>query len=68
MKRLFFIFAAVAALLNIACEENIVENFTVEQLVDLSVVAESGADSRVALDGNRTSWEVGDRITLALTP
>ena len=68
MKRLFFIFAAVAALLNIACEENTVENFVVEQLVDFSVVAESGADSRVALDGNRTSWEVGDRITLALTP
>lgn len=36
-------------------------------MVDISVVAESNDDTRLMLDGNRTEWEVGDRITLALT-
>mgnify|MGYP003291584546 CR=1 FL=1 len=36
-------------------------------MVDISVVAESNDDTRLLLDGNRTEWEVGDRITLALT-
>lgn len=36
-------------------------------MVDISVVAESNDETRLLLDGNRTEWEVGDRITLALT-
>ena len=36
-------------------------------LVEISVVAESNDETRLMLDGNRTEWEVGDRITLALT-
>lgn len=36
-------------------------------LVNISVMAESNDDTRLMLDGNRTEWEVGDRITLALT-
>ena len=36
-------------------------------LVSISVMAESNDDTRLMLDGNRTEWEVGDRITLALT-
>ncbi|MBR5132006.1 MAG: IdeS/Mac family cysteine endopeptidase [Alistipes sp.] len=36
-------------------------------LVEISVVAESNDQTRLMLDGNRTEWEVGDRITLALT-
>ena len=34
-------------------------------MVDISVVAESNDETRLLLDGNRTEWEVGDRITLA---
>lgn len=36
-------------------------------LVNISVMAESNDETRLMLDGNRTEWEVGDRITLALT-
>ena len=36
-------------------------------MVEISVVAESNDETRLMLDGNRTEWEVGDRITLALT-
>lgn len=36
-------------------------------LVNISVMAENNDDTRLMLDGNRTEWEVGDRITLALT-
>ena len=36
-------------------------------MVDISVVAESNDETRLLLDGNRTEWEVGDRITIALT-
>ncbi|MBO7261357.1 MAG: IdeS/Mac family cysteine endopeptidase [Alistipes sp.] len=37
------------------------------EMVDISVVANSDSETRLMLDGNRTEWEVGDRITLALT-
>jgi hypothetical protein len=36
-------------------------------MVEISVVANGNDDTRLALDGNETKWEVGDRITLALT-
>ena len=36
-------------------------------LVNISVMAESNDETRLLLEGNRTEWEVGDRITLALT-
>ena len=54
--------------MNVACENSINEGITLDQMVEISVVAEaeSEEDSRVAINGNATSWEVGDRITLAL--
>ena len=36
-------------------------------MVEISVVANSNDETRLALDGNETKWEVGDQITLALT-
>ena len=68
MKKLLLLFVAIAALMNVACENSINEGITLDQMVEISVVAEaeSEEDSRVAINGNATSWEVGDRITLAL--
>lgn len=36
-------------------------------MVEISVVANGNDETRLALDGNETKWEVGDQITLALT-
>ena len=36
-------------------------------MVEISVVADNNDETRLLLDGNRTEWEVGDCITLALT-
>ena len=36
-------------------------------MVEISVVANNNDETRLLLDGNRTEWEVGDCITLALT-
>ena len=68
MKKLLILFVAIATLMNVACENSISEGLFVEQMAEISVVAEADAeeDSRVALNGNTTSWEAGDRITLAL--
>lgn len=68
MKKLLLLFVAIATLMNVACENSINESIIVDQMVEISVVAEAEAeeDSRVALNGNTTSWEAGDRITLAL--
>ena len=73
MKRILILFAAISALFVTACEnvsfEN-VENIITDEMVEVCIVADAEADSddtRVALDGNATRWEVGDRITLALT-
>ena len=37
------------------------------QMVEVDIVANNSDDTRVYLDGNRTEWQVGDAITLALT-
>lgn len=73
MKRILILFAAISALFVTACEnvsfEN-VEDIITDEMVEVCIVADAEADSddtRVALDGNATRWEVGDRITLALT-
>ena len=37
------------------------------EMVDVAIVAAAEEDTRLMLNGNRTEWEVGDQITLALT-
>ena len=37
------------------------------QMVEVDIVANNSDDTRVYLDGNRTEWQVGDAITLAIT-
>ena len=37
------------------------------EMVDIAIVAAAEEDTRLMLNGNRTEWEVGDQITLALT-
>ena len=68
MKKLLLLFVAIATLMNIACENSINESIIVDQMAEISVVAEADAeeDSRVALNSNTTTWEVGDCITVAL--
>lgn len=68
MKKLLLLFVAIATLMNVACENSINESIIVDQMVEISVVAEAEAeeDSRVALNSNTTTWEVGDCITVAL--
>ena len=50
------------------CEEPMPENITNGKLVEVCIIADADADddSRVSLNGNTTTWEVGDRITVAL--
>ena len=73
MKRLLLIFAAVVALFAAGCETvsiDIADNIATDTMVEVCIVADAEAendDTRVALDGNTTRWEVGDSITLALT-
>ena len=37
------------------------------EMVDIAIVAAAEEDTRLMLNGNRTEWQVGDQITLALT-
>ena len=37
------------------------------EMVDIAIVAQADDDTRLMLNGNKTTWEVGDCITLALT-
>lgn len=48
-------------------EEEMTYPFRGEELVTVYVEAEQGEDSRVALNGNTTTWEVGDKLNVALT-
>lgn len=46
-----------------------IENITENKMVEVCIVADVEADdedTRVALNGYTTTWEVGDRITVAL--
>jgi hypothetical protein len=38
-----------------------------DQMVNINIVASNTEDTRIYLNGNRTEWEVGDTITVALT-
>ena len=73
MKRILSIFAAIAALFAAGCENvsiDYTEMVETDKMVEVCIVADAeaeGDDTRVALDGNTTRWEVGDNITLALT-
>ena len=67
-KYLHYLGAALMLLLASCSTDIDIENPVVEpEMVNISVVANSDDDTRLMLDGNRTEWEVGDRITLALT-
>jgi hypothetical protein len=71
MKRLLLIFTAVAALFAAGCETvsiDTTDNIASDEMVEICIVADAeDDDTRIALDGNTTRWEVGDCITLALT-
>lgn len=71
MKKLFTLFAAFVALFALSCEEQTIPEETLRgEMVEISVVAEAeeeADDSRVAINGNTTTWEKGDCITLMLT-
>ena len=71
MKKLFTLFAAFVALFALSCEEQTIPEETLRgEMVEISVVAkaeEEADDSRVAINGNTTTWEKGDCITLSLT-
>ncbi len=67
-KYLHYLGAALMLLLASCSTDIDIENPVVEpEMINISVVANSDDDTRLMLDGNRTEWEVGDRITLALT-
>ena len=66
MKHLKLPFASLVALLAVACEQVAIETIQPEQKM-VEVAFEATADeTRVALDGNIATWEVGDRISVAL--
>lgn len=66
MKHLKLLFASLVALLTVACEQVAIETIQPEQKM-VEVAFEATADeTRVALDGNTATWEVGDRISVAL--
>ena len=73
MKRVLILFVAIASLFATGCENvsvDISEAADTNNMVEVCIVADAEADSdntRVALDGNTTRWEVGDCITVALT-
>ena len=68
MRRLIYLFSLIAALFVVGCEKQMPDNVINNKLVEVCIVADADADdeSRVALDGNTTTWVVGDRITVAL--
>lgn len=63
MKRFIFILTAFVAMTFAACETATTE--TVYDLVAVSIVADADDATRVAVDGKSTTWEVGDKITVA---
>ncbi|MBQ8775624.1 MAG: hypothetical protein IJZ50_07240 [Alistipes sp.] len=66
MKHLKLLFASLVALLAVACEQVAIETIQPEQKM-VEVAFEATADeTRVALDGNIATWEVGDRISVGL--
>ena len=68
MKRLSLLFAAIFTITLTACEQIIIETIESEQeMVEITVSATTDDDTRVALDGNTTTWEVGDKLNVALT-
>ena len=68
MKRLSLLFAAIFTITLTACEQLIIETIESEQeMVEITVSATTDDDTRVALDGNTTTWEVGDKLNVALT-
>ncbi len=69
MRKFFTLFAiAVTTIMAVSCEEDIPQNEPSAHYVEIAVIAEaSDDDSRVALNGNTTTWEVGDKLNVALT-
>ena len=68
IKRLSLLFAAIFTITLTACEQLIIETIESEQeMVEITVSATTDDDTRVALDGNTTTWEVGDKLNVALT-
>ena len=64
MKRLELLFVSLVALLAVACEQVAIETVQPEaKMVEVAFKA-TADDTRVALDGNTATWEVGDRISV----
>lgn len=62
-----YLYLLLVATLCVSCEMlfNVITN--IEQETEICIIADVDEEyTRVALDGNTTSWEVGDRITVAL--
>ena len=65
MKR--YLYIILFALLSVSCD-TIIDDIIGSELVEICVIADAEeCEGRVAVDGNITKWEVGDRITLVLT-
>ena len=64
-----FLYSLLALTIFAACspEEEVTYPIRGEEFVTVYVEAEQGEDSRVALNGNTTTWEVGDKLNVALT-
>ncbi|MBQ3233692.1 MAG: IdeS/Mac family cysteine endopeptidase [Alistipes sp.] len=66
MKRLELLFVSLVALFAVACEQVAIETVQPEvKMVEVAFEA-TADDTRVALDGNTATWEVGDRISVGL--
>lgn len=66
MKHLKLLFAAIVALFAVACEQTAIEVVQPEvKLVEVAFEATTD-ETRIALDGNIATWEVGDKISVAL--
>ena len=65
---MIYLFTLFAVLFAVGCEKQMPDNVINNKLVEVCIVADADADddNRVALNGNTTTWEVGDRITVAL--
>lgn len=68
MKRFIYSILAIAALSFIGCQTSEIEQVVTADMVELAIEASSTDvdQTRLALNGNTTKWEVGDRITVAL--
>ena len=66
MKRLELLFVSLVALLAVACEQVAIETVQPEAKMVEVVFEATADDTRVALDGNTATWEVGDRISVGL--